>query len=505
MGEITKCIVVEKLTKAKKPSSVVDGDIFPHLYTSYCGLLADGITPIFNSIAKSGKWPDLWKVETITVIPKVPNPASLAQCRNISCTNFLSKVMEALVLDKLREEIYPDPIQFGGVKGSGVEHLMVELWEKILGSLETPNMAVSLLGIDYEKAFNRMCHNQCLKQLAHMGASQHSIDLVASFLSKRSMRARIGQELGEGRGISAGSPQGSILGCFLYCATTQQLGKDLVSFPAAATAQASPAPFHSPAGEIGEPPGPDPHYLSLEMSGMGLLDSTAGSANSGYLAETEGQLQDSLLHLRPSRIGRAVGLSMLHSDSSSISTDQSVNNGTKESADGYENLVNIYKYVDDTTVVETIDTTDAPRHISTNTPRSTCRAMYSEMTMKAIQEEASNIGMKVNCGKTQLLLISPPNGYDQSAYIKTEEGRINSEKSLKLLGFVFGQEPNANMHMGEIQRKFRARFWAMIHLRRSGFRGKELFELYAIFVKAGDRILWGDISLNYYKISEPSN
>ena len=63
------------------------------------------------------------------------------------------------------------------------------------------------------------------------------------------------------------------------------------------------------------------------------------------------------------------------------------------------------------------------------------------------------------------------------------DGKISSEPSLKLLGFVFGSEPNVNMHMIEIQRKFRARFWALIHLKRSGFKGKELFELYSIFIR----------------------
>ena len=78
------------------------------------------------------------------------------------------------MLLRLREEIPEDPVQYGGVKGSGVDHLLVEVWERILGGLEVPDVAVSLLGVDYEKAFNRMVHNECLNQLALFGASQFS-------------------------------------------------------------------------------------------------------------------------------------------------------------------------------------------------------------------------------------------------------------------------------------------------------------------------------------------
>ena len=98
-------------------------------------------------------------METVTVIPKCPSPSSLAECRNISCTNFLSKVMETAVLQRLRTEIGPDLAQYGGVRGAGVEHLLVEIWERILGGLEIPEVAITLLSVDYEKAFNRMGHN----------------------------------------------------------------------------------------------------------------------------------------------------------------------------------------------------------------------------------------------------------------------------------------------------------------------------------------------------------
>ena len=48
---------------------------------------------------------------------------------------------------------------------------------------------------------------------------------------------------------------------------------------------------------------------------------------------------------------------------------------------------------------------------------------------------------------------------------------------------MFGPEPNVNLHVAEIKRKFRARFWSLIHLRRSGFFGSELFKFFTVFIR----------------------
>ena len=48
---------------------------------------------------------------------------------------------------------------------------------------------------------------------------------------------------------------------------------------------------------------------------------------------------------------------------------------------------------------------------------------------------------------------------------------------------MFGNEPNVKAHVEELKRKFRARFWTMIHLRRSGFKGQELVSLFNVFIR----------------------
>ena len=184
---------------------------------------ATPIAAIYNRINSTGSWPTSWKTEHLTIIPKVPNPAYLSQCRNISCTSIFSKVLEGEVLIKLRSELESDHNQYGGVPGSGAKHLLVDLLENVLGAMEGGDHAAVLLGVDYEKAFNRMEHAVCLEQLKLLGASPGSLSLVRAFLEGRQMTVTLDGQLTGSVPIRRGSPQASVLGFLLYCATTQRL------------------------------------------------------------------------------------------------------------------------------------------------------------------------------------------------------------------------------------------------------------------------------------------
>ena len=80
------------------------------------------------------------------------------------------KILENQVLRKLRSELSPDPQQYGGIRGCGVEHMMIDMWEAILEGMEGGKTAAVILGVDYEKAYNRMEHAKCIEQLRKLGA-----------------------------------------------------------------------------------------------------------------------------------------------------------------------------------------------------------------------------------------------------------------------------------------------------------------------------------------------
>ena len=223
----TRESVLKMLRASKKTNSVVRGDPLPNLIRQFPEAFVQPVMKIFNTINHTGRWPATWKTEYLTIIPKKPNPTDLSECRNISCTSAFSKILEGQVLEKLRGELAPDHNQYGGRPRCGAEHMLIDLWEKIMVTLEGGGDAALLLGVDYEKAFNRMEHSVCLSQLRKLGASAGSISLVRAFHEGRQMTISIKGTSATPIPIHRGSLQGSVLGCLLYCATTQSLTRGL--------------------------------------------------------------------------------------------------------------------------------------------------------------------------------------------------------------------------------------------------------------------------------------
>ena len=207
---------MQKLKGMKNPKSTVKGDIFPCLVNRAEGALAFPLTNIYNHISSGGNWPKLWKVESVTPIPKKPIPETLNDVRNISCTQLFSKAYESFVLDWLSQEVKLRTNQYGGVKGSGSEHFLVELWQQVLQNIEDPRAASLLMSIDYSKAFDRLNFAACLKSLKAKGASSESLRIKGSFLTDRKMTVKVGNCFSSLRNVDSGAPQGLLLGVSLF-------------------------------------------------------------------------------------------------------------------------------------------------------------------------------------------------------------------------------------------------------------------------------------------------
>ena len=219
----TQAAIASKIKGMKKPNSRVKGDLDKRIVSKYYRELAAPLSYVYKSVFKHTEWPSQWKLETVTLLPKNKSPNNLSQLRNISCTAFFSKVLESFLLDNLRNSIELSSRQYGGKKGQGVDHMLIEIWDQIQRSLEDEDAAVNVMAVDFEKAFNRMDHNACISALRSLGGSPMDVGLVGAFLHNRHMSVRINDTHSLPKHVPGGAPQGSILACFLFCATIESL------------------------------------------------------------------------------------------------------------------------------------------------------------------------------------------------------------------------------------------------------------------------------------------
>ena len=213
---LTEDQVKSRLTSFRKPKSMVLGDIFPSLVNRVAAQLAVPLTNIFNDMTATQKWPSDWKREFVTPIPKTTHPENPNDLRNISCTKLFSKVYESFILTWLTDQAKLRSNQYGGVRGLGTEHFLINLWQKVLEDNDDSRGASLLTSIDYAKAFNRLDFVCCLKALKGKGVSQELINIVASFLTNRLMVVKVGNVFSQPRTVEGGVPQGSLLGVLLF-------------------------------------------------------------------------------------------------------------------------------------------------------------------------------------------------------------------------------------------------------------------------------------------------
>ena len=153
--------------------------------------LVSVLLPVFNKSFAAGLWQHVWKLETQKVTPKVRNPTSFDKLRNFSCTNLFSKLMEVFLLKRLTSEVSTNQNPYGGIMGSGTNHFLINTYHNIMTALEDPRNAVSIISVDFSKAFNCIDYCQCLRAFAYKGASCESLTMIAVFLRGREMSIKV--------------------------------------------------------------------------------------------------------------------------------------------------------------------------------------------------------------------------------------------------------------------------------------------------------------------------
>ena len=148
-----------------KKAATVDGDIPMKLISEFSVEIAFPLSHIINSCIESGIYPQLWKLEHVTPVPKVFPPEQLKDLRKISGLMNFSKITDKIVGEYIIEDMKPtrDKSQYGNEKNISIQHYLIKLLHKTLLSVDentqSEAFAVIIGMIDWSQAFDRQSHS----------------------------------------------------------------------------------------------------------------------------------------------------------------------------------------------------------------------------------------------------------------------------------------------------------------------------------------------------------
>jgi hypothetical protein len=188
-----------RLNKVRKTKSTLPIDIPDKLRVECSVHLAAPLSDIYNNSLTQSVYPTLWKHEWVTPAPKITNPKDITDLRKISCTSDYSKLFEGFLKDWIMEDIWDniDIAQFGGLTGTGTEHMIVCFIDRILKLLDSHEnkLAVIATYLDWSAAFDRQDPTLAIKKFIQLGVRPSLIPLLTSYLTDRKMQVKFNGEI----------------------------------------------------------------------------------------------------------------------------------------------------------------------------------------------------------------------------------------------------------------------------------------------------------------------
>ena len=209
------------------------------------------------------------------------------------------------MMDDLMAKVTLEGNQYGGLRGSGTDHLLAEMVTTTMSNLDDNHAFDSVFSLDFCKALNKMDHTTCLRALADKIASNQSINFIHSFLNKCCMKVKLGESLSSEKRVPGGAPQGTKSGNFLYCITVDGIERrdfiDLVGRYPNYAPLATPAPDAAEEEVADLPTSPPPYDWTSRYGVPELPQSTLGYDRGLGLSNLASQIDwDCLLYTSPS-------------------------------------------------------------------------------------------------------------------------------------------------------------------------------------------------------------
>ena len=180
------------------------------------------LSDITNTSVRRGEYPNIYKFEVSTPVPKVYPTQSTAQLRNISGLFNFDKIFEKLLAEMMISDMSNnlDPAQYGNQKGLSIQHYLINMIHRILTVLDNNSrrqtFAIIASLIDWKDAFPRQCPKLGVQSFIKNGVRPALIPVLVNYFQDRKMSVKWHGCRSVPRHIHGGGPQGATLGILEY-------------------------------------------------------------------------------------------------------------------------------------------------------------------------------------------------------------------------------------------------------------------------------------------------
>jgi hypothetical protein len=194
--------------------ATVPGDFPAKLSKHFAAYLAEPLTDILNTSVRLGEYPEIYKFEVSTPVPKVYPTISTTQLRNISGLFNFDKIMKKLLAELMIADMETklDPTQYGNQKGISIQHYLIKMLHRILSVLDNNSkketFAIVANLIDWNNAFPRQCPKLGIESFIQNGVRPALIPVLINYFQDRKMSVKWHGQRSVPRKVNGGGPQG---------------------------------------------------------------------------------------------------------------------------------------------------------------------------------------------------------------------------------------------------------------------------------------------------------
>ena len=183
--------------------------------------ISNSLALIINQMITTGIFPESFKTSKIVPLFKKGDSSLLTNYRPISLLPTISKVFERIIHDQMYTYLNSNNLlaeqqhMYGFRKLHSTEYAAVNLITHVAKQMESGHTPCNLY-IDLSKAFDTLSLNILLRKVKYSGFTGTKLKLLTSYLINRKQYVKYKSYQSYIVDITAGVPQGSILGPLLF-------------------------------------------------------------------------------------------------------------------------------------------------------------------------------------------------------------------------------------------------------------------------------------------------